>query len=479
MNIFKFDSPVMNFIGKVADMIILNLLCLICSIPIVTFGAAYTAKYYVSMKIIRGEEGTLFSSYFKAFASNFKQSTIAWLIQMVILAILGLDWYWIIGKGISNVNNIYLIAVSLITLLAIFSTMTIFPFIARFELKLKEAFKGAVLFSALYFIKLLLIVALEGMTLIASIWYGRWLPLILLFGTTTAFYFMNLTLIKGFKKLEAGIEKQEEEKKAEEEAEAAAEPGEMGIIRPDEHTLKGKLEAEKETIKGLTFQEKLVFFKDYYLGKVIIIVIVSIFALWFLYDAFLGKKEMIYSGGLLYCNVSEEGMEYLTDGLLDKMSGDIIEKTILKRKKECNLSDDLSLDFNEETHEVEADLSQEELLWPMIMAGYYDYFLIDAKLLEHYEHLDCYKDITEYANKYSISEEDCYFAYPDPEDETSAEGKILNENGQYINAVRLSDEVCEKIGVSSYSGEGVYLVLILNSKDKAVDDTFMEYIFEN
>ena len=56
--------------GKVADMIILNLLTLVLSIPIVTFGAAYTAKYYVSMKIVRGDEGTLFKPYFKAFKEN-------------------------------------------------------------------------------------------------------------------------------------------------------------------------------------------------------------------------------------------------------------------------------------------------------------------------------------------------------------------------------------------------------------------------
>ena len=64
----------MQFIGKVADFILLNLLTLVCSLPIITFGAAYTAKYYVSMKIVRGEEGTLFKAYFKAFKDNFKQA---------------------------------------------------------------------------------------------------------------------------------------------------------------------------------------------------------------------------------------------------------------------------------------------------------------------------------------------------------------------------------------------------------------------
>ena len=74
----------MQFIGKVADFILLNLLTLVCSLPIITFGAAYTAKYYVSMKIVRGEEGTLFKAYFKAFKDNFKQATIIWIIQIIV-----------------------------------------------------------------------------------------------------------------------------------------------------------------------------------------------------------------------------------------------------------------------------------------------------------------------------------------------------------------------------------------------------------
>ena len=89
MNIFRFESPVMQFIGKVADFILLNLLTLVCSLPIITFGAAYTAKYYVSMKIIRGEEGTLFKAYFKSFKENFKQATLIWIIQLVVLCVLG------------------------------------------------------------------------------------------------------------------------------------------------------------------------------------------------------------------------------------------------------------------------------------------------------------------------------------------------------------------------------------------------------
>ena len=468
MNIFKFESPVMQFIGKVADFILLNLLTLVCSLPIITFGAAYTAKYYVSMKIVRGEEGTLFKAYFKAFKDNFKQATIIWIIQLWVLVLLAVDWLWIYNKGFKNVHEIYLLALALLTCFVIFITATIFPFIARFDMTIKEAFKGAAIFSFLYYIKLLLIFALEIITFIASIWYTSWLPAILLFGTTTAFYFMNLTLIKGFKKLEARIDTESAEEKSEQaEGESEDEESKLGdtlVIRPDEHSIKGKFEAEKQTFKELTFKEKLTFIKDYYLLKIILGAAVAFFALWFIYDAFLTKKEMIYSGGLLFCTVSEEGREYLVDDFFDEMATN-------KRKQQVNLSDDLTM-TRIEGQELKTDPSQDQLLFPMIVAGYYDYFLIDAKFIDHYIELDCFKDLTSFADMYGIPEEDRYVYVPKDEEESSGE----DLTGKEISAIKLPEDVCEKIGVSSLSGEGVYLALIVNKKPIETDNAFMQHV---
>ncbi|MBP5529965.1 MAG: YesL family protein [Lachnospiraceae bacterium] len=473
MNIFKFDSPVMQFMGKVADMIILNLLTLVLSIPIVTFGAAYTAKYYVSMKIVRGDEGTLFKPYFKAFKENFRQSTLIWMIQLVILVLLGLDWIWLYGKGFGNVNEIYIVGLAIITGFVLFITATIFPFIARFEMSIKEAYKGAGLFSFLYFIKLVLIAALEVITIIASIWYTAWLPAILLFGTTTAFYFMNLTLIKGFKKLEAKVEKEEAEKPAEvvseegeKEEEFESSLGETLVIKPDEHTVKGKLESEKQTFQSLTFKEKVGFIRDYYLLKIVLGVLVGFFALWFVYDAFIAKKEVLYSGGLLLCAVTDEGREYLTNDYFDKIA-------TRKRKQQVNLSEDLTMSLSEGA-EIKPDPTQDQNLFAYIVGGYYDYFFIDAKYIDHYMDLDCFKDISAYADKYNIPEEDRYWYVSESAKQEAAEGE---EPVADLEAIKLSDEVCEKIGVYSLTGEGVYVALIVNNKPEERDDSFMEYIF--
>ena len=53
---FSMDSPVMRFLSRVCDLIILNLLAIVCSIPIVTIGASITAMFSVTLKMVKGEE---------------------------------------------------------------------------------------------------------------------------------------------------------------------------------------------------------------------------------------------------------------------------------------------------------------------------------------------------------------------------------------------------------------------------------------
>ena len=85
---FNYDNPVWRFIGKFGDLIILNILWLVCSIPVITIGASTTAVYYVTLKLARDDDGYTIRSFFKSFKENFKQSTVIWLILLAVGVIL-------------------------------------------------------------------------------------------------------------------------------------------------------------------------------------------------------------------------------------------------------------------------------------------------------------------------------------------------------------------------------------------------------
>ena len=68
--IFDMDNPLWRFLGKLADLMILNILFLLCSIPIFTIGASLTGVYYVCLKIKEQEEGYIVRNFFKSISSG-------------------------------------------------------------------------------------------------------------------------------------------------------------------------------------------------------------------------------------------------------------------------------------------------------------------------------------------------------------------------------------------------------------------------
>ena len=95
--LFNYDNPVWRFIGKFWDVLILNVLWLVCSIPIVTIGASTTAMYYVTLKLARDEDGYTIRSFFKSFKENFRQATVIWLIFLAVVFLLGFDLYFFVA----------------------------------------------------------------------------------------------------------------------------------------------------------------------------------------------------------------------------------------------------------------------------------------------------------------------------------------------------------------------------------------------
>ena len=95
---FNYDNPVWRFIGKLGDLILLNILWIVCSIPVFTIGASTTAVYYVTLKLARDEGDSTIRSFFHSFKSNFRQATAIWLILLAAGIVLGID-FWFFCHG--------------------------------------------------------------------------------------------------------------------------------------------------------------------------------------------------------------------------------------------------------------------------------------------------------------------------------------------------------------------------------------------
>lgn len=140
--LFDLDNPFFRFISKLVDVIWLNILWLIFSIPVVTIGASTTAMYSVTMKMARDKEGYVFQGFWKSFKENFKQATIIWIILLVLGTVLGTDIYYFYNNT-SKYAKFGLAAMIALSSLAVCTTAYIFPLQAQFENSVKQTVKNA------------------------------------------------------------------------------------------------------------------------------------------------------------------------------------------------------------------------------------------------------------------------------------------------------------------------------------------------
>lgn len=140
--LFNIDNPIMQFISKIFDLVILNLIFILSCIPVITVGASLSALYYVSLKMVRGEDPYIWQNFWKAFRQNFKQSTIVWVLYLLIITFIGMDFY------IINSQDTVLFAVIRVGLWVVCAVLLsmflyVFPVISHFVCTTKQALKNA------------------------------------------------------------------------------------------------------------------------------------------------------------------------------------------------------------------------------------------------------------------------------------------------------------------------------------------------
>lgn len=168
--LLNLDGPVMQFITKMVYSVYLNFLWLVCCLPVFTIGASTAALYYVSLKIVKNEEGNLTKAFFHSFKENFRQGTTVWLILFGLGAVLGVDGYVLYHMRFENVFWALLTAVFIVAAVGYgIVLLYIFPLLARFSNTTKAMFKNSLmigmrfllctaLMAAIYFAMLYVII---------------------------------------------------------------------------------------------------------------------------------------------------------------------------------------------------------------------------------------------------------------------------------------------------------------------------------
>lgn len=232
---FNLDSPVMVFLSKMADLMILNLLTLLLCIPIITAGDAITALYYMTIKIVKGEEGYIVRGYFKSFKENFKQATLIWLMVLVLGIVLIGD-FMILSNSNMSFEQVLTVLIMIVTVLYVFTVVYVFPVLSRFENTIKNTIRNSFLMSIMSLPRTVLIIIINVLPIVLLLLIPQAMPFLIMFGFSVPAYLCSRQFVKIFKKFEP----EEEEEGNSEELET------LSFIREEEEEKRRALEAERQ-----------------------------------------------------------------------------------------------------------------------------------------------------------------------------------------------------------------------------------------
>ena len=161
---FNPDNPVMEFIAKIFDLVILNLIFIFSCVPIITIGASTSALSYVTLKMVRGEDPYIWRNFWKSFRQNFKQGTLVWIFSILIFIFLGMDFY-IINSQNTSLFAVVRILLWIVCAVALSVFLYVFPVISHFVCTTKQALKNALLMTFGHLPYTLMMLALAGLLL--------------------------------------------------------------------------------------------------------------------------------------------------------------------------------------------------------------------------------------------------------------------------------------------------------------------------
>lgn len=145
-SLFHYDNPIFQSLGRIVDLVLLNFLCLLCCIPIITIGPSIAALYYCMLKISRDQDSSMIKMFFHSFLDNLKQGIILTIIFLIFALFIVVDFY---ACNTFTFPVLSYIKIFLYTLGLIFIVIVsyAFPLLAQFHNSIGNILKNSLLMA--------------------------------------------------------------------------------------------------------------------------------------------------------------------------------------------------------------------------------------------------------------------------------------------------------------------------------------------
>lgn len=171
--LFAPEGSLITLLRKFADLIFINIFWFVCSLPIVTIGAATTAMYSVCFKIVNNKDVFVVKDYFKSFKGNWKQATVIWLILLSVGAVIAYVIYSAVGMSLSGstAGSVSLVIYVLLAVAWVSMLIYVFATLAHFDNKTRDVLKNAAIFGVAYSGYTLLMVVCNVVLMVLGVLY--------------------------------------------------------------------------------------------------------------------------------------------------------------------------------------------------------------------------------------------------------------------------------------------------------------------
>ena len=188
-NLFNLDNPFIQFLARVGDLIIVNVLFLICCVPVVTIGASITAMHKVTQAIALDEDNGIVKTFFRGFRENFRQATALWLMMLLFAAAMVCNWFLILGfaGGSMVLKAVVLVFSAVVLVLAAW----MFPLMARYHNSLRQHALNAMILAVVKLPRTVGLVVLIGLPVIVAVISIQTFLTTLVFWITVGFGFIG------------------------------------------------------------------------------------------------------------------------------------------------------------------------------------------------------------------------------------------------------------------------------------------------
>lgn len=168
MKLFSVDGGIYKFMTSLFTIFKVNMLWLLCSLPIVTIGAATIAAYDVTLKMVDDEEGYVARQFFKAFKANLKKGIPLGVLNLACMYITWLDFS--LFEQFKD-NPIILLVMGILALVVFtLAFLYSYPLQARYENTIFRTLENSFNISIRYFGRTLFLLFIVFVELIIIFW---------------------------------------------------------------------------------------------------------------------------------------------------------------------------------------------------------------------------------------------------------------------------------------------------------------------